>query len=237
MRFIQSLFICTLSLGATLPLGSFAQNNYPNKPINFIVPYGAGEGADSRSRQIALKMSAILKQPIIVDNKPGAGGAIGYKYVADKKPDGYTLVWSSNSILSTYYAGTLNVDYQSFDHIARATVEYPVVAVRADSPWKNLKDMLDYVRANPEAVRVGNSGVGSFTHSAGASFFDGQGVKVTHVPFAGSQVVTSLMGGNIEAVIQAPGALTTFVNSGNIRVLGVLGSKRDGTFKIGRAHV
>ena len=82
MRFIQSLFISALCLGAIIPATSFAQSNYPNKSINFIVPYGAGGGADSRSRQIALKMSAILKQPIIVDNKPGAGGNIGTSPVA-----------------------------------------------------------------------------------------------------------------------------------------------------------
>ena len=206
------------------------KNKYPEKPIELVVLFPVGSSADVVARIFADNLSKELGTSIVVNNKPGAGGAIGYKYVADKKPDGYTFVWSSNSILSTYYAGTLNVDYQGFDHIARATLEYPVVAVKADSPWKNLKDMLDYVRANPEVVRVGNSGIGSFTHYAGASFFDAQGVKVTHVPYASSQVVTSLMGGNIEAVIQAPGALTTFVNSGNIRVLGVLGSKRDATF-------
>jgi len=229
----KNLKIVVYALFLFLSLNCFAQsdkNKYPEKPIELVVLFPVGSSADVVARIFADNLSKEIGGTIIVNNKPGAGGAIGYKYVADKKPDGYTLVWSSNSILSTYYAGTLNVDYQGFDHIARATVEYPVVAVRSDSPWKNLKDMLDYVRANPEAVRVGNSGVGSFTHYAGASFFDGQGVKVTHVPFAGSQVVTSLMGGNIEAVIQAPGALTTFVNSGNIRVLGVLGSKRDGTF-------
>ena len=91
MRFIQRMLMLALSLGAILSPASFAQSNYPTKPINFIVPYGAGGGADSRSRQIAQKMSVILKQPIIVDNKPGAGGNIGTEFISRAAPDGYTI--------------------------------------------------------------------------------------------------------------------------------------------------
>jgi tripartite-type tricarboxylate transporter receptor subunit TctC len=229
----KNIKIVIYALFLFLSLNCFAQsdkNKYPDKPIELVVLFPVGSSADVVARIFADNLSKELGAQIVVNNKPGAGGAIGYKYIAGKNPDGYSLVWSSNSILSTYYSGALNVEYQGFDHIARATIELPVVAVKADSPWKNLKEMLDYVRANPEAVRVGNSGVGSFTHYAGASFFDAQGVKVTHIPYAASQVVTSLMGGNIEAVVQAPGALMPFVNSGSIRVLGVLGSRREPAF-------
>ena len=225
------LVICSLFL--FLSFNCYAQsanNKYPQKPIELVVLFPVGSSADVVARIFAENLSKELGTQIVVNNKPGAGGAIGYKYVAGKNPDGYSLVWSSNSILSTYYSGALNVDYQGFDHIARATLELPVIAVKSDSPWKNLKEMLDYAKSHPEDLRVGNSGVGSFTHYAGASFFDAQGVKVTHVPFASSQVVTSLMGGNIETVVQAPGALIPFVNSGSIRILGVLGSRRDPAF-------
>ena len=229
----KNIKIVIYALFLFLSLNCYAQsvkNKYPDKPIELVVLFPVGSSADVVARIFADNLSKELGAQIVVNNKPGAGGAIGYKYIAGKNPDGYSLVWSSNSILSTYYSGALNVEYQGFDHIARATIELPVVAVKADSPWKNLKEMLDYIRANPEAVRVGNSGVGSFTHYAGASFFDAQGVKVTHIPYAASQVVTSLMGGNIEAVVQAPGALMPFVNSGSIRVLGVLGSRREPAF-------
>jgi tripartite-type tricarboxylate transporter receptor subunit TctC len=230
----KNIKIAIYALFVFLSLNCFAQSNknnkYPDKPIELVVLFPVGSSADVVARIFADNLSKELGTQIVVNNKPGAGGAIGYKYIAGKNPDGYSLVWSSNSILSTYYSGALNVEYQGFDHIARATIELPVVAVKADSPWKNLKDMLDYVHTHPEEVRVGNSGVGSFTHYAGASFFDAQGVKVTHIPFAASQVVTSLMGGNIEAVVQAPGALMPFVNSGSVRVLGVLGSRREPAF-------
>lgn len=228
----KKLKLLATSILIFLSCGCFAQSatKYPEKPIELVVLFPVGSSSDVVARIFAENLSKTLGTQVVVNNKPGAGGAIGYKYVASKTPDGYSLVWSSNSILSTYYSGALNVDYQGFDHIARATLELPVVAVKADSPWKNLKEMIDYARTHPEEVRIGNSGVGSFTHYAGASFFDAQGVKVTHVPFASSQVVTSLMGGNIEVVVQAPGALMPFVNSGSIRVLGVLGSRREPAF-------
>jgi tripartite-type tricarboxylate transporter receptor subunit TctC len=228
LNFLKSALYLLLIL---LSLVSFAQNKkYPDKPIELVVLFPPGSSSDVVARMFADGLSKQLGSQVVVVNKPGAGGAIGYKYIAGKNPDGYSLVWSSNSILSTYYSGALDVPYQGFDHIARATLELPVVAVRSDAPWKNLKEMLDYARSHPEEMRVGNSGVGSFTHFASASFFDKQGVKVTHIPYASSQVVTSLVGNNIEAVVQAPGALIPFVNSGSIRVLGVLGSRRDPAF-------
>lgn len=226
---IIKVAICAISLLLTVSV--FAQSNkYPDKPIELVVLFPVGSSSDVVARLFADNLSKELGTQIIVNNKPGAGGAIGYKYIASKNPDGYSLVWSSNSILSTYYSGALNINYQRFDHIARATVELPVIAVNADAPWKNLKEMIDYARKNPEELRVGNSGTGSFTHYAGASFFESQGVKVSQIPYASSQVVTSLMGGNIEAVVQAPGALMPFVNSGSIRVIGVLGSRREPAF-------
>ncbi|MBT8584794.1 tripartite tricarboxylate transporter substrate binding protein [Polynucleobacter paneuropaeus] len=227
-HFIKTIFFCCL---LALSLCCKSQTaKYPDKPIELVVLFPVGSSSDVVARIFADNLSKELGVPIVVNNKPGAGGAIGYKYIASKNPDGYSFVWSSNSILSTYYSGALNVDYRSFDHIGRATLELPVVAVKSDAPWKNLKELVDYARKNPDELRVGNSGTGSFTHYAGASFFDTQNVKVTHVPYASSQVVTSLMGGNIEAVVQAPGALIPFVNSGSLRVIGVLGSRRDHAF-------
>jgi tripartite-type tricarboxylate transporter receptor subunit TctC len=223
-------FVCFIAF-LSVSLWSYGQSSkYPDKSIELVVLFPVGSSSDVVARIFADNLSKEIGVPIVVNNKPGAGGAIGYKYIASKNPDGYSFVWSSNSILSTYYSGALNIDYKNFDHIARATLEFPVIAVRSDAPWKNLKELIEYARKNPEDLRVGNSGTGSFTHYAGASFFDSQGVKVTHVPYASSQVVTSLMGNNIEAVVQAPGALMAFVNSGSLRVIGVLGSQRDPIF-------
>jgi len=175
-------------------------------------------------------MAKYLDQPVPVINKPGGGGAIGYKYVAATKPDGRTMVWNSNSVSTTHYGGMMDIDYKAFDPVARATIELPAVAVQASSPWKTLKELIDYARANPGRLKVGNSGTGSHTHMAVASLFEAAGAKVLDVPFGASQVVTNLLGGHVDAIVQLPGAVSSHVKSGNLRVLAILGSKRDPVF-------
>jgi tripartite-type tricarboxylate transporter receptor subunit TctC len=114
--------------------------------------------------------------------------------------------------------------------VARVTVELPVIAVKADAPWNSLKDLVEYARQKPGTLKVGNSGLGSHTHITGVGFFNDQQVDVSHVPFGAAQVVTSLMGGHIDAVVQLPGALTPLVRAGNLKVLGTLASLRDPAF-------
>jgi tripartite-type tricarboxylate transporter receptor subunit TctC len=221
-----------LVLGAVLSasaLGASAQD-FPAKPIELSVLFPAGSSADVVARVLADGMSKQLGQPVLVMNRPGAGGAIGYRYVQGQKPDGYSLVFSSNSISTVYYSGQVPFTYKAFEPVAKVTSELPVLAVRADSPWNNLKDMIAAVRAKPGSVRVGNSGTGSFTHISAVGFFTEIGGDVTHVPFGSAQVVTSLLGNHIEAVVQAPGALTAHVRAGALKVLGVLASAREPAF-------
>jgi tripartite-type tricarboxylate transporter receptor subunit TctC len=218
-----------LALMAFASLCAAAQD-YPAKPVELIVLFPAGSSADVVARVLADGMSKQLGQPILVVNRPGAGGAIGYRYVQSQKPDGYTLVFNSNSISTVHYSGLTNFDYTAFDPVARVTVELPVLAVKANAPWNNLRDLIDYARKNPGALRVGNSGIGSHTHITGVGFFNEQHVEVNHIPFGAAQVVSSLLGGHIDAVVQLPGALTPLVRAGNLKVIGVLASQRDPAF-------
>ena len=217
---------------ALMAFGSLqaAAQDYPAKPVELTVLFPAGSSADVVARVLADGMSRQLGQPVTVVNRPGAGGAIGYKYVQGQKPDGYTMVFNSNSISTVHYSGLTNFDYTAFDPVARVTVELPVLAVKSDAPWNSLKDVMDYARQKPGALRVGNSGIGSHTHITGVGFFNEQHVDVNHIPFGAAQVVTSLMGGHIDAVVQLPGALTPLVRAGNLKVLGVLASQRDPAF-------
>lgn len=228
-RFSFAIRLWALALLALSWFHAAAQD-FPVKPVELTVLFPAGSSADVVARVLADGMSRQLGQPVTVVNRPGAGGAIGYKYVQGQKPDGYTMVFNSNSISTVHYSGLTNFDYKAFDPVARVTVELPVLAVKADAPWSNLKDLMDYARQKPGALRVGNSGLGSHTHIAGVGFFNDQNVEVTHVPFGAAQVVTSLLGGHIEAVVQLPGALTPLVRAGNLKVLGVLASQRDPAF-------
>jgi tripartite-type tricarboxylate transporter receptor subunit TctC len=201
---------------------------FPNRgPIEITVLFPAGTSADVTARMLADGMSRQLGQRVLVVNRPGAGGAIGYKYVQAQKPDGYSLVWNSNSISTTFHSGQLQFDYQAFDAVARVLVESVVVAVRADARWKTLNDLVAEAKAKPKAISVGHSGIGSHTHISLAALFRASGVDVNEVPFGAAQVVPSLLGSHIDAVVQLPAALSAPVKQGQVRLLAALIPQRD----------
>jgi tripartite-type tricarboxylate transporter receptor subunit TctC len=191
------------------------------------VLFPAGSSADITARILADGMTRQLGQRVLVVNRPGAGGAIGYKYVAAQKPDGYSLVWNSNSISTTFHSGQLSFDYQAFDAVARVLSESVVVAVRTDAPWRTLNDLVADAKAKPKEISVGHSGIGSHTHISLAALVRAAGVEVNEVPFAAAQVVPSLVGGHVNAVVQFPGALAAPMKQGQLRLLATLTQGRD----------
>jgi tripartite-type tricarboxylate transporter receptor subunit TctC len=215
---------------AALPIAAFAQGFPGGKPIEMTVMFGAGSAADVTARQLAEGMSKELATPVVTVNRTGAGGAAGYTHVAQQRPDGYSVIWNSNSISTNYHSGILPFDYHAFDPVARVAVETPVVAVRSDARWRTLKDLLDYAAANPSKVRVGNSGAGSHTHFAATALFAAAHAKEIEVPFGQGQAVVNLLGGRIEATVQLPAAVLSHVKSNDLRVLAALGAKRDPAF-------
>jgi tripartite-type tricarboxylate transporter receptor subunit TctC len=216
---------------ASLALSALVQAQeapYPTKgPIEITVLFPAGASADVTARLLAEGMAKQLSANVIVVNRPGAGGAIGYRYVASQKPDGYSIVWNSNSISTTYHSGQLSFDYHAFDPVARVLVESPVVAVRGDSNWKTLKDLIAAAKAQPNKISVGNSGAGSHTHISSVALFKTAGVQVIDVPFPAAQTVPSLLGGHVDALVQLPAALSSYVKSGQVRLLAALIPHRD----------
>jgi tripartite-type tricarboxylate transporter receptor subunit TctC len=214
---------------ALVAASALAQESpYPQRgPIEITVLFPAGSSADVTARLLADGMVKELGQRVLVVNRPGAGGAIGYKHVASQKADGYALVWNSNSISTTYHSGQLGFDYQAFDAVARVLVESPVVAVRADSRWKNLGELIADAKAHPQAISVGHSGIGSHTHLCLVALFQTAGAEVTEVPFAAAQVVPSLVGGHVDALVQLPAALAGPVKQGQVRLIAALIPARD----------
>jgi tripartite-type tricarboxylate transporter receptor subunit TctC len=201
---------------------------YPHRgPLEITVLFPAGSSADVTARMLADGMSRQLGQKVLVVNRPGAGGAIGYKYVQAQKPDGYSLVWNSNSISTTYHSGQLAFDYRAFDAVARVLVESVVLAVRSDASWKSLKDLVAEAKAKPKAISVGHSGIGSHTHISLAALFRASDVDVNEVPFGAAQVVPSLLGGHVAAIVQFPAALAGPVKQGQLRLLAALTQNRD----------
>lgn len=230
MRFIQSLFISALYLGAIIPATSFAQSNYPNKSINFIVPYGAGGGADSRSRQIALKMSAILKQPIIVDNKPGAGGNIGTEFIAKAAPDGYTIGmgnFAPMAVNKTLF-GNLRYDPET-DLTPIVLIEKGplVLVVNPSSPYKTVQDIVAAAKAKPGILTFSSGGIGG-SHQLSAELFEqNAGIEMIHVPYkSGSAGLTDLMAGNVTMMFDQMYSAMPSIKADKLRAIAITSKKR-----------
>jgi tripartite-type tricarboxylate transporter receptor subunit TctC len=220
---MRALCIFLFVFSITTQAQEFPQRN----PLEITVLFPAGSSADVTARMLADGMSRALGQRVLVVNRPGAGGAIGYRYVAQQKPDGYSLVWNSNSISTTFHSGQLEFNYQAFDAVARVLVESVVLAVRSDARWKNLNDLIVEAKAKPKIISVGHSGIGSHTHISLAALFSAAGVEVNEVPFGAAQVVPSLLGGHVDAVVQLPAALSAPVKQGQVRLLAALIPNRD----------
>ncbi len=217
-------------LSGAVAAPSSAQPFPGGKPVEMTVMFGAGSAADVTARYLADGMSKALGVPVPVVNRTGGGGAIGYSHVQQQRPDGHSIIWNSNSISTNYHSGILSFDYKAFDAVARVSVETPALAVRSDSPWKTLGEFVDYARANPGKVRIGNSGSGSHTHFSATALFATGNAKVIHVPFGEGQAIVNLLGSRIEGVVQLPAALVAHVKSGDLRVLAAMGAQRDPVF-------
>lgn len=211
--------------------GAADAQDFPGKgTIEITVLFPAGSSADVTARLLADGMGRQLGTNVIVVNRPGAGGAIGYRHVAAQKPDGYALVWNSNSISTTFHAGTLPFNYEAFDAVARVLVESPFLAVRGDAKWKSLAEFVADAKARPKAITIANSGVGSHTHISSVALSRTAGIEVLDVPFGAAQVVTSLLGSQVDAMVQLPAALSEHVKSGQMRLLATLTANRDPAF-------
>src|SRR3982751_1350052 len=175
-------------------------------------------------------MSRQLNQRVLVVNRPGAGGAIGYKHVATQKADGYSLVWNSNSISTTSPSGQLAFDYSAFARVARVLVESVVLAVRADAKWKTLGELVADAKSRPKVISIGHSGAGSHTHLSLAALTHAAGIEANEVPFAVAQVVPSLLGGHVDAIVQFPAALAAPLKQGQGAPLPPLTTTRDAAF-------
>jgi tripartite-type tricarboxylate transporter receptor subunit TctC len=197
--------------------------------VEMTVLFPAGTSADITARLLAQGMAKHLGASVIAVNRPGAGGAIGYKHVAAQKPDGYSIVWNSNSISTTYHSGQLPFDYRSFDPVAQVLIESPLIAVRAESGWKSLKDLIADAKGRPGKITVANSGLGSHTHITSIALFKAAGADVLDVPYGAAQVVPNLVGGHVDVVVQLPGALAGHVSAGRVRVLASMTPERDPT--------
>lgn len=201
---------------------------YPKRAnIEMTVLFPAGTSADVTARLLALGMAKHLGANVVAVNRPGAGGAVGYRHVAGQKPDGYSIVWNSNSISTTYHSGQLAFDYRAFDAVARALVESPFLVVRSDPRWKSLAEFVADAKSQPGKVTLANSGTGSHTHITAAALARAANIQVTDVPYGAAQVVPNVLGGHVDAMVMLPAAVAPHIQSGRLRALASLTAARD----------
>ena len=219
--------LATLAATGLLPAAAWAQSGFPNRPIELIVPAGAGGGTDVLARAFAEAAKKHLSHPFTVNNRPGASGMIGHGEMINAKPDGYKLAVVFAEIVIVPHLGLTKLSYEDFTPIAQLNADPAAITVRSDSPWKTLEEFLAASRAKPGELKMGNSGPGSIWHLAHAALEDKVGVKYNPIPFSGAApAVLSLMGGHVDAVAVSPGEVAAHVQAGKLRTLAVMADKR-----------
>jgi len=208
-----------------------ARAEFPDKPVEMTVLFGST--AKTIAQVLADQMGKALGKPVVPVFRPGAGGAVGYTHVASSPADGYSIVWNSNSISTTHLQGNMKLTYQDFVPIARISVESLVVAVKADKPWKTLKDIAEAAKKSPTKLKVGTAAKGSFTHVTAAAIFDALGIgdKVIYVPLGGQgKVPAELVAGRLDAAVQFPGQFVSFLKAGEVRLIAMTSGERLSAF-------
>ena len=208
--------------------GATAQaRDFPAKPIELVVPFQPGGGTDALARAFADAARKHISQTVLVVNKPGASGAIGWQEVINSRPDGYRLAVVTVELITLPPLGMAKFSYEDMAPIARLNADQAAITVRADAPWNTIEEFLAAARADGGKISVGNAGNGSIWHLAAAALEDKTQVKFNHTPFQGAgPAVLALMGGHIDAVAVSPAEVTTFVQAGKLKTLAVMADQR-----------
>ncbi len=220
-----------VAAGASLNASNaFAQDKYPSKPITFIVAYAAGGNADNRARQVGKAMTATLGQPLIVDNKPGAGGNPGTEFIARAKPDGYTIGIGSFAPLAVNHALFKKMNFDPINDVTPIMLieKGPLILmVRNDSPFKSVKDLVAAAKKDPGKLSFASGGIGGTHHLSGALFGYTAGLELIHAPYkSGSAAATDLLGGQVNFMFEQMYVAMPSIQSGKTRALAITSKTR-----------
>jgi tripartite-type tricarboxylate transporter receptor subunit TctC len=202
---------------------------YPTRPIQFIIPFATGGPTDTAIRVIQPQLSANLGVPVVLVNKPGGGGAVGMDGVAKARPDGYTLAATVRSTVTILPATQTDVTYKiaDFTVIGSYAIDSGVIMVKAGAPWKTLEEFVDHAKKNPGTVTYGSAGLGTNSYFNMELLQQAYGITLSHVPFSGSgPVKNALLGGHVPVGAAALSAVLSVVRSGDLLVLATSASKR-----------
>lgn len=229
-RLRRTLLCSALLLGAASATGSALAQDFPSRTITIVVPFGAGGGPDRTVRAIADKMSASLKQPVIIDYKPGAAGLIGAALVQKARPDGYTLLFSGNSsmVVAPMLRQSAPFDVRKDFMPLSIALRYPMfLIVPPKYPAHTVGEFVEVAKAKPDSVSFGSPGVGTVGHLTTEIFARSAGIKATHVPYKGlGEAQTAVMAGDVQLYLDGPLSSAELLRAGKVKALAVTGDKR-----------
>jgi tripartite-type tricarboxylate transporter receptor subunit TctC len=223
MRALLALFLICFSVNSN-------SQNWPSKPIRWVVPYTPGGITDNVTRMVTQKMQDAMGQPIVIENKPGANSIIGADFVAKAAPDGYTIVTviAAHAANATLYAGKLPFDsVKSFAPVSLAVVAPLILTANNNFAPKSVKELIEYARKNPGKVSFGSSGIGAAAHLTTELFKQTTGVDMVHIPYKGTApALQGLYAGDIQILVDVPSTLMTHVRGSKIKALGMFSAQR-----------
>jgi len=230
----RACFASVITLALTLGAAAQSADDYPNRPIKIILPQAAGSGIDLQARTLAQKMSELLGQPGIVENRPGANAIIGTDAVAKSAPDGYTLVYAPVSAVTTNMLIYKKLPYdplRDFAPITQTVANPLALLANNDAGINSIKDVVDRAKGSPGALNYGSFGVGNLTHLQGVLLSIAAGVRMTHVPYRGqTPMMTDLLSGQIPIGFSTTAGAAELAEAGKLKLLATFGPTRSSLF-------
>jgi tripartite-type tricarboxylate transporter receptor subunit TctC len=215
---------------ATVVPGAIAAQDFPTKPIKIIVPYAAGGGADIVARMLAQKLQEKWSQPVVVENRAGAGGNLGAEAVYTAEPDGHTLLFTAQGplVVNQSLYGKLPYDPDAFAPVSLAVTAYSVLLAHPKLPASDLRDLITFAKANPDRLNYASQGIGTAAHLTAELFKAMAGIRIVHVPYKGSgPALNDLVAGHVGLMFGELAAAHTYVGSGLLRPLAVSSARRN----------
>jgi len=230
---MRNALLSTLALALALGLPAAHAQTWPAKPVRLVVPFSPGGFADSSARAIADRLAARLGQPVVVENRPGAGGNIGAELVAKSAPDGYTLqlAYDGTIVVNPHVYSRLGFDpVKDFAPVTKLGDAAVIVVAHPSLPANNLRELIALAKAKPGALSFGSSGTGGSAHLACEMLNQRAGIDLVHIPYkGGGQAITDVVGGQIPLVCTAIATAQQFIRAGKLKALGLTSAKRDPT--------
>jgi len=236
-KLILSALICLLLVNTVVFAAGGGQSGgssapaYPTRNITMICPWAGGGGIDAILRALSLAAEKQLGVTITVENRTGGAGAIGHAAIKNARPDGYTIGMITFEINSLPQQGLIDFTYADYDPVIRVNADAAALTVKADAPYNSVKEFVEYCKANPNAVSIGNSAPGSVWHIGAGLLANETGIQVKHIAFEGAApAVTALAGGHIQAVSVSLAEVKSQLDAGNVKCLGIMDTKRSALY-------